>query len=357
MLWLTLAVITGIAVATRLWAVRDSDSTVWWWAGSGSLMAIVAGSAFLTAEAEVNATLGVTNIAYLLSNLSFIAAAGAVQVFCHCLRTEEPSGRWIAIHLGTAVAVGAVVVFGWVIAPVHDVAYERFRLAPITPESVLYDVVFHVYLGLVLLNTGICAYTQVGRTEADPGRRAGGLIIAVGCLIDVPAHLLYLTRIALQPIIGAPALKFADVADQLTVLCVLGVAGGMAFFQLAPRLRHLVRTHQLAARLRPAWLRVRELIPSVMLPGDRMTNRIGIRAERMLIELSDAMRNLPINRTAGTDPIKVVARAMITPPDNPDGMASDILPTPTSRHDEEVTAIAVAQAYAAARLESRTHAS
>lgn len=82
-------------------------------------------------------------------------------------------------------------------------------------------------------------------------RRRLGLLIAVAAAIDIPAHVLYLARSALQSRIGEPALRFASAADLLTVASVLGIAAGTIAFLAVPRLLTVARALQLIGRLRP----------------------------------------------------------------------------------------------------------
>jgi len=90
--------------------------------------------------------------------------------------------------------------------------------------------------------------------------------------------------------------------------------------------------------------------------GWRIRGGATVQAERMLIEIADALRLLPVPDSAGRDghPYSVVAAAFnrSTPAVQPAGglTAADALPTPTSRLEEEEQLLILAHHYRLDRL-------
>jgi len=347
MLWLVIVLAVCGAVGIRLATLRGRPQ-VWWWSFTLALLGIVVGSALLVDEAGVNQALGVTNVAYLLSNLSFVVAGGSVTIYVHTLRREHPSAAVMTVHATSAALVTATIAVGWLLAPIHDVSYPRFRQVPPYPQSLAYDWLFHLYFLPVLTNVAVCCVQLVRRTGPnDPARRLGLLLIGAASSLDIVAHLLYLARLALRLQAPALAVKVAAVADVLTLVAVLGIAAGAGAFLAVPQLLALLRAWYLVNRLRPLWLRTRELHPSVALPRPRLVRHSpALQAERMITEITDGLRLLAVPDSVGaTDPYDVVVAALRCPPGLGGGPASSRLPTPATRLEEEEQVLNLARRY------------
>lgn len=357
MLWTAVGLLALVPVSYRMWEARSLGTqrpSVSWWSFSLTFVGIVAGSAFLTNEEAVNTTLGVANLSYLLSNLWFSFAAASVNVFVHTLRRAKPSTRHMVGHGIVGVVLMAVMLVSWLTAPLHGRNYPTFRQVPVTAQAIGYDVTFHVYLALTLANVAVCGY-QIARAPAarrDPGRLIGGILISIGGAVDVVAHILYLIRLALQPAIGAPALRVAAAADALTPVCLLFVGIGSVIFLLVPRLEHRRQSRYLQRELQPLWQRLRQLYPGIALPGP-VSRSPGQQAERMLLEIADGWRQLPVPTAAtgiatstSAESFKRVVDALID--QHSSGMeltAARVLPRAQSRQDEERIAVQIAHEY------------
>ncbi len=350
MLWIVITLLCAAAVGFRIYTLSGRPQ-LWWLAFTGTLVLIVAGAGFRFYETTIDASFGSPNLAYLMSNLSFTLAAGTVQVYVHNLRREAPSPRWMLLHFVTSGAVAAVVIAGWMLAPIHDVTYQTDQLMPFHVEALAYDGLFHVYLGAVLANVAVCAATLVRSTPRDdPGRRYGLIAIASSSALDVVAHVVYLAEMALEPTIGRSALLLSQIADLLTVVAMLGIVIGTVTFQVVPALVAHRHAQQLITDLEPLWLRVLELEPNVALPDSRHSPTL--RVERMIIEIHDGLRRLtvPPHAPKADGPYQAAARALVTR--ERDGVPmSHALPTLTSRQDEEAGLVELAHAYALARKE------
>lgn len=343
MIWTLAIVLCLAAVLVRGLSVRGQGRLpVYWWAFSATFLMIVLGSGFLADQAGINRFLDVPNVAYPLSNISFTLAAGSVQVFIHTLRYPV-AATWKPIrpHILVSLLVAGTVLLGWVLSPVHDHSWTTFRDAPITLGTVLYDGVFHLYLLCVLANVAVCALQQLRTTpEGDYSRSFGLIVIALGGVTDVAAHVLYLLRDALQPAIGKQALLAAAVADVLTAACLLLIVTGTAAFLAGPRLVHYRRGRELVRELTPLWNRARTAYPDIILPGTG--HRPGLKAERMIIEILDALRHLPV--TPGDNATQTVIAAFDRP-ETAGPSALSVLPAAHSRQDEEDMLLVLAGAY------------
>ena len=84
------------------------------------------------------------------------------------------------------------------------------------------------------------------------------------------------------------------------------------------------------------------------MPGAwRIRARKTLQTERMLIEIADALRLLPVPTTAPADPYDSIARSLLKPrtPGKPQRTALAILPAATSRLDEEEQVLELARRY------------
>lgn len=349
MLWLLVCLAPLGAVIARLLTLRRRPE-IWWLAFTFTLVGIIAGSMFLANESAVNEFLGVANVSYLLSCLSFTAAAGSVTLYVHTLRHDQPSASvlWL-LASGTVTTCLALLVI-WLASPVHQVEFGRFRGIPLSPTMVAFEWLHHLVFLPVMSNVAICSFSLARRTLAsDPARRVGLLMIGVGSAIDVVAHLLYLARASLQPIVGPPALGLATAADIVTVASMFSVCAGTTALLAVPQLLNTARAFSLAMTLRPLWRRTRQLYPEVAMRGGwRTRSRVTLQAERMLIEIADAMRLLPVAEpTVCTDPYVLIADAFKHPPAAAEGrpVAAARLPTPTSRLEEEQQMLVLAHHY------------
>jgi len=359
MLWVIIVLAACAAVGLRVLTLHGRPQ-VWWWSFTLALLAIVVGSALLVDEAGVNQTLGVANVAYLLSNLSYVVAGGSVTVFVHTLRREHLSSAVMGVHAAGAALVGVIITIGWLLAPVHATSYAHFRQVPPNPQSLIYDWVFHLYFLLVLANVAVCCVQLLRRTGSeDPARRVGLLLIAGASSLDLVAHLLYLTRLALQPRNASVALEIAAGADVVTLVAVSGIAAGAVAFLVVPHLLETLRARRLVTQLRPLWLRTREMQPCVVLPRPRLVRHSPtLQAERMLTEITDGLRLLALPSSAHlsdrvSDPYDAVAEALRRPPAAAGTPASRALPTPTTRLEEEEQVLTLARRY----TEGLAHAS
>ena len=353
MFWLLVCLAPAVAVVVRLVTLRHRPQ-IWWLALTISLGAISIASMLLVNEDAVNQALGVANISYLLSCVLYVVAAGAVTMHVHTLRHEQPS-RLVLWTLAAATAAAcATLVVLWIAAPVHTGGFRRFRDIPLSPTLVAFEWVFHLLFIPVLINVAVCAFGIARRTpDLDPARRVGVTLTAVGVLIDVMAHVLYLVRASAQPAMGTKALLASTAADIVTIAAVFCIGLGATVVLAWPPLVHTIRAYRLARTLRPLWQRVLELHPEVAMRGGwRTRNQPTLRAERMLVEIADALYLVRLPRTAdvATDPYPVIARVLRSPTsittDSDTRPAAAALPTPTSRLEEEAQLLELAQHYA-----------
>lgn len=343
MSWFIITALCVLAVVVRICTLGGRRPQVWWLAFTSTLVFIVLGAGLLWNEPTANAVLAIPNIVFLLSCLCFTAAAGSVQVYVHSLRHRQPSRRWIAIHLGTAVLVALVATLGWLAAPVHTEEYEHLRLSPFTVEKLLYVGVFQCYLALVLGNVAVCAANLLRPTLAhDHGRRVGLVIICLSAVTDVQAHVAYVAHLLVSAIDGGGR-WLADTGDLLTLVAMFGIAAGTVTFVVGPMVDEYFAARRSIALLSPVWRRILEIAPQVALPDNRRMWP-ALRAERMRIEITDGLETVLVDRTGGGDPYVAVARALVRPACS-GTPASQLLPDARQRDHEDRILLGLAAAY------------
>jgi hypothetical protein len=348
MLWFLVAAAPLVALLVRLISLRRRPE-IWWLSFTITLLGIFAGSLLLTDERAFNQFLGAPNVTYLLSCLAFIAAGGAVTIYVHTLRRATPSGKIVALITALVLAEALILILLWGMAPIHVQEVGKFRAVPLTWSLVMFEWLFHASFVPILLNVVVCTVVLARATPpGDPARRMGLLIIGVANGVDVVAHLLYLARASLQPVVGDKALVLASVADLITLVAVAGIGAGTISFLLMPQLLHSRRSFRLARTLRPLWRRALDLYPEVGMPGAwRIRARQSLQTERMLIEIADALRLLPVTSTVARDPYDAIARSLLQPQARrkPQRTALAILPVATSRLEEEEQVLELARRY------------
>jgi hypothetical protein len=338
-LWAGVSITCGIVVMVKLIMLRRRPE-VWWITNLIAFLAIGVGSAFMINESAVNDFLGTPNVAQLLFNVCVAIAAGAVSIYSYTLRVAQPTAQRITQHAGICLAVCVAIVVAWAAAPLHDLSYPHAREIPVTGAVMTYDWIYHIYIAGVVANMTICVFATVPLTaHGDPARWAG-YEIGVAQVIIVSGQLLYMARLAVQPIVGAEALVLAAAADVAILIGMLGVAAGSITMSVGPHVLQHVRARRLVGDLRPLWSQLRALHPEVQVSSGILRGSPALRAERMLIEIGDALSILQVTRPrdAGTDRMTIVVDALREtglPHDTECVTAAALLPQPTTRAEEE----------------------
>lgn len=353
-----MGVLCGGAVLFRV-VTRRGRRQIWWICATVAPATSIPAGALLGNEHAVSAYLDTPNIAILLAGLCSVTGAGCAQIFWHAVRNAIPSQRAMLAHSGVAVVIGLSMIGLWLAAPIHDHPYASFRDIPISPEYVLYALLFQTYFAAVQLNAGLGAYQLLRHPPIhDPGLRDPGLRVAL--VLTIPAagltvvgQALYLLRLPVQvrdAFAGRDVLQTADLFT-LAAMASYGVAGVTVI--LGPRLHAAVRARRLITALTPLWQRIRELYPVVALPAAQIAGRPALRAHRMLIEISDGLNLMNVPAEPHTEAMHAVAHELVHPHTgrrDGDNAASRVLPSPGSPREEEALFVAVAREFEEARV-------
>lgn len=307
MIWVVGGGLCLIGACYRILRGRGRWRHIWWWSFTLTLLGMTAGGAVLADQPGVNATLGTPNIAFLLSEIGYAVAAGAVMIYCHTLRHLRISWPAVWGHALTAAAVGTACVLGWLGAPLHQHSYADVDQIPLFwPWALTYEVGFNVYYLIVLWVVTLTAAAQRRSTPRyDVGRKIGTTLITCGGAVGVIASGCYLVRDITQPILGASrALAWNHAGDTLIGIgTTCGIALGTVILLAGPEIHARLQTRRAVAGLTPLWRRLVDLYPQVQLvdqPAQRIGRRSGFVAERLVIEITDGLNLLPIETATST---------------------------------------------------------
>lgn len=341
MIWLFMLAICGLAIAFRVKSLTGRPAA-WWWTLTASLAFIMAGATILWAAPIIEELIGQPNIAILVSNIFFILAGGATQMYQHYLRREVPSRRWMSVHAVTAAAMVLVVVSAWAHAPIHDIFTPT---PPFHPEALIYEGAFQVYMGVVGVNVALCtARLQRQTPSVDPGRKLGLTLVCAGAIIDVTAQGLLLYALGLRALQSTAAPLARHVAEIVLLAAILSIALGTIVFLLAPTILANLHARRLIAALTPLWIRVRELQPAVALSSTPM--RPSLHVERMIIEVMDGLDRILVPPHVPTlDPYRAAASTLLSPPAQHGDAITHLLPDLATRRDEEVVLMQLTRTY------------
>lgn len=349
-MWLIGAALCFLAGGYRFARSRGRRREVWWWSFTTALLGVGAGSLFLGIQPLINAAVGVPNIAFLLSQIAFIVAAGSVRIYAHTLRNISPSNRVMWLNGIAAAAVAGLVILGWVSAPIHHVNYAGIDDIPLFyPAALTYEVLYNIYFGIVLADVARTSASQVHATPSnDASRRVGLLMVAAGSALGVVALICNLVHDLIQPFVGIAATQpWTEVGDILVGGCLLGISGGAITFLIGPEIGAHRRAIISLQELKPLWQRLTELYPGIVLTAhtrQRFGRQSSYTADRMLIEISDGLRLLPVVAEAGSGDVKAVAAALINPPIHGTA-AAEVLFTSSGRMDEQQLATRLAHTF------------
>lgn len=274
-----------------------------------------------------------------LEHTLLVVAALATQLLLLSLRTGRPQPRAIAVRVGTAVVVLAVMATTYV-------------LAPATAADVIYRMAFHGYLSGALVES-LRLVIRYSRTFHDTGRKMNLVLIGWGCgvgLIYSASRLLYvLVDLTLVP--APTAIHTAGSAAALigSSVIALGI--------LAPRSVRAVDRWRTAVtatgRLDPLWRDLAHAFPDVTLSTSSPTtvHRAEIRYHRRLLEVAEGLARAHVCSPIPTesDAVSGLAHALLvsrTTWQTPRGvLAAELLPTAPSTTEERRLIHALADDY------------
>lgn len=343
------AALLWIAALHRLVVSFRGPSTLWRWSFTIAVLALAAGSTFFTLSSQIDAALHVDNVGTLLTHLAVGISAGGVSIYLLTLRADRVRRSHVVAAVGLNIAALAVMGSAWAAAPFHRTEFPDISLAPLTSWSVTYFVTWYAYMTFVLaLTTTWCrselSATAHQRRSVRVGLRMIGTSTAVGALGVV----LGMIRVVLHAINDNHFSVLSAVLNTLYMLGLIGIAIGTVFFMLGPRVEQWHHHRTLLHDLAPLAARVRQLYPAVGLDERDMARQApSIRAQRLVIEISDGLRLLPVE----PDPTRIASQVIaetLAARDHPrtGSTANDLLDRLPSQSIEQQILIDIADRYA-----------
>lgn len=343
-------VVLWLAAAYRLWVSVTQPTTLWRTSFTIAVWSVSAALTIHEAASEIDAGLGVPNLAGLAARVTMLVGLGFLLVYHEYLRRADVPTQRLAGHLALATVVIAVEIVAWAIAPLHDRQSQDLLEYAAAPSVVLYCVAFWVYLASVLAFASRTCLAG-GRTfrRTDPARSASLLLIGVGELLGIPVLLLWTASIVVRHQ-GGDADALNRLGDLLLPWPVLLYALGVLSVLTVPYALALMGRWREWRTLRPLWADLVRRYPEVHLDlkvtGGPL-GRLQLRVERAVIETRDALRVAPVEARSAEEPVAVeaVARALRRPTDGSRTCAADVLSRPETRQADMEQLLELAGAY------------
>lgn len=336
-----------IAALYRLAVTIGAPATLWRWSFTVAMTSLAMGLTVFVLRLSIDDYLGVNNISHAAMHLLVTLSAGGVSIYLLTLRSERVNRR----HLLTAVVVCAAAIVAtavsWYLAPFRDFRNADITLAPRSAAGTVYFMTWYLYLGFVLaLTAAWCRYELASTDHAQMGVRAGLRSIGVASAVGSVSFALGLIRVTLISWTGGEYDAIRTLLSTSFMISLLGISVGTIVFLLGPRVGQWQRDRSLIRDLTPIGERIRQIYPVVALDTAATNGQRDVRAQRLVIEIGDGLRLLPVALNREKLPVQVIAEALRTGGNTPTGRtASDLLPLARSREDEYATLRDIAQRF------------
>ena len=338
-IWIVMTASAGFLVVARVVTLRRRPE-IWWVAHTLTFAGIALGCALMIDEDGVNRRLAIPNVAHLLADLCIVIAGCLIVIYLGFLLWQEPRHVLIRGITVVAGATAATMITGWIFAPIHDLYYPTARDIPIVGGLVAYELAFHAYV-LAVLCFNVAFLSTADRVVAtrDP---AGSLNRLVGWSVVIigVGQLVHLAKVL--PAFRGDALLLGNLGDLITLIGVVGTSVVNTVIFLGPRLSLARRSHQLLHELEPLNAHLLRAYPQVHVASIHPPPwRVSLRAERVMIEIGDALSLLRVDKQAARAcPYTAVIHALLTGAALQGSTTSTMsamsaLPTPRSRAEEE----------------------
>ena len=342
------AVLLWIAAVYRLVVSLSAPATLWRWSFTVAVVALAAGVSVFVLGTGLDRVAHVDNVGQILVHLLVGTSAGGVSIYLLTLRSDRANPWHVAgAGLVTVIALSLMVI-SWFLAPFHAREYSDIALAPLTAAGVTYFVTWYAYLCCVLcLTAGWCFGELRATAHEQHSVRAGLRTIGIASSIAAVGFLVGLLRVVLRATTGNELTALSTVVRTLDMLSLIGIASGTVVFLLAPRLAQWRRQRQLVTHLGPLADRIRELYPGVVLGEDQMGGQpTTVRAQRLVIEISDGLRMLPIRPDPDRPATQLIAETLASSTHLDTGStATDLLPPNPSIETERQILLEIADRY------------
>ncbi len=344
----TAAVLLWIAAIQRLVVSFRGSTTLWRSSFTVAVVALAVGSTFFALGPRVDAAVRVNNLATLLTHLAVGLSAGGVTVYLLTLRSDTVKLSHVAGAVGVNLLALLAMTLSWIAAPFHDSEFADISSAPLTLASTIYFVIWYAYMTFVLTVTAIWCRTELSTTAHErKSVRIGLGIIGVSTSLGAFGAALGMVRTALRANAVDQLSALSAVVNTLYFTGLIGIAIGTVFFVMGPRLEQWQHHRTLLRVLTPLAIRVRQLYPAVVLDEEHIARQTpSIRAQRLVIEISDGLRLLPVQRDTSRPAGQIIADTLAADHHPVTGStANDLLDRLPDTRSEQANLIDIAHRY------------
>lgn len=306
----------------------------------------LAATATVYADAYIERPLRAWNLTFLLVHLLLLLAAGSCMVYIVTLRRESTPTAAVHLWILLTLLVGALQVASWWVAPIHTEPYSDLITKHGQYLSVaVFNISLYVFLMLTTAATAHISFARI-LSPGDLTRTVSLGLTGVSCAAAAVMFGLWVAATALS-YARLPFNGLRTIGDRMMPFVLVVLALGTLSLLLAPPLLDYLRTYRLWRTLRPLWLSLVSLQPSIHLnlqPRGTPSRRIQTRLQRAVVEIYDALRLTRVDLRPGAS-IDELGQALRHP--SPHGpAAADVLTRTTSRDAEIAQLIDLARTYA-----------
>lgn len=342
------AVLLWVAAIHRLVVSLRGPATLWRWSFTVAVLALAAGSTALALGSTVDTALHVNNIGTLLIHITVGISAGSVTVYLLTLRADRVRSAHITAAVGLSVVALLVMGIAWAKAPFHSAEYPDLAFAPLSGWSVTYFATWYAYLTCVLaITTAWCRSELQATAHQRRSVRVGLSTIGISTGIGAFGFILGMTRVVVHASTEGHLSAVSVVSNTLYTISLTGIAIGTVFFVIGPHVERWRHHRTLLRDLAPLAARIRQLYPAIVLDEKDMARQPAtVRAQRLVIEISDGLRLLPVRPDPTRSASQVIADTLAAR-DHPKtgSTANDLLHHSPSQKTEHQVLVDIAACY------------
>lgn len=342
------AALLWVAAIHRLAVSLRGPATLWRWSFTVAVVALAAGSTVFALGSNVDTALHVNNIGTLLIHITVGVSAGSVTVYLLTLRADRVRPAHIVTAVGLSTSALLIMSFAWAKAPFHSIEFSDIAFAPLTAWSTTYFATWYAYLTCVLaITTAWCRSELLATAHQRKSVRIGLHTIGISTGLGALGFILGMVRVVAHVTTEDRLRALSVVLNNLYMMSLIGIAIGTVFFVVGPRVEQWRHHRRLLHDLAPLATRIRQLYPAVVLDEKGMARQPAtVRAQRLVIEISDGLRLLPV-RPDPTRPVSQVIADTLAAQDHPKtgSTANDLLHRSPSQKSEHQVLFDIADLY------------
>lgn len=345
----TAAALLWVAVINRMIVSVRGPAALWRWSFTVAVLALAIGATlFAIGGARLDGELHTVNTGGLLMELALATAAGAVSVYVLTLRSDRVHPMHVAAAITLCALVLGTEITAWFLAPFHNRELPDIAVTALTPASIIYFATWYVYMAAVLVLTAYWCVQELRATHGQRGSVRPGLrIIGVATGSGAIEFAGGLFRVLVHAATGQKLAVLAAVLHVTEMLSVMGVAVGTVLFLLGPHIDQWLRARRLIHELGPLATRIRQIYPAIELAEGHLARQSGsIRAQRLIIEINDGLRLLPVGTESTHLSASEIAKTLSKAQHPETGLtAHELLPRSLSPEAEQQILLDIASCY------------